>query len=112
MTRRHFTTALTGACAAGPAFSFAGGPAILREYAPSARSPTVRNISPKPVNGVFIPSDSKLPENVQIWSVCCPLVYFRIATALCFGGLLAVVLANYNSYHRELPPGLPKRPQS
>src|ERR1700722_4489903 len=37
MTRRHFTTALAGAWAAAPAFSFAGGSAILRHYAPGAR---------------------------------------------------------------------------
>jgi hypothetical protein len=48
MTRRHFTTALAGAYAAGPAFSFAGDPAILREYAPGARlEGSVRMDGPK-----------------------------------------------------------------
>lgn len=37
MTRRQFNTALAGACAAAPAFSFAEGPAIFRQYAPQAR---------------------------------------------------------------------------
>jgi hypothetical protein len=36
MTRRQFTTGLAGACAAAPAFSFAEGPDVLRQYGSGA----------------------------------------------------------------------------